>query len=474
MSNRSTSNSMRAAAASADDQANETLEATAASVRALGLRVDSFQSTLTEHGSDIVAIHRELSSTNEKLDILLSRIPSVGSTSESSPPPPSSATHSSDSAAATSASSTIATPHDSAAEAARGAPSARSRGNSIAFSTSPSATDTRTAPEGPAVPGSRPHLNIKPEELGRFDGTPEDTELFLSDVLAIYESEPDPANLVTWEKAILRALPRSLKGSARLWFSTLDSDTRSKMTTLQGKNGWFDKIRANFGATPAVVRQQARQRVWDPDTETILHYTFAKVALLKTAWKQLEDNDCITDVVDGLPLDIRQLLRVPLLRSPQIDELRDEMRVQETYWRERTARPLLKTSETEASSSPAGGTPGYITLLPASAPAQTSSFVQNTSSTQRTFTRSRRGKSIREDFDPSRLGYGPHPSTGKRTMTYRVPDTNELMWCNRPCRQCKADHFDFAHEHCSNNIVHIVEVDEEYPVTQEGPSGQDF
>ncbi|KAE8228099.1 hypothetical protein CF326_g6983 [Tilletia indica] len=449
MSNRSTSNSMRAAAASAEDQPNDTLEATAASVRALGLRVDSFQGTLTEHGSDIVAIRRELSSTNDKLDILLSRIPPAD---ERTSLPPPSTDIGADAAASSPAHLSVSTSHNSAAAAARGAPGARSRGDSIAFSTTPTETSTRLASEGSSFSNGRLNLSIKPEELGRFDGTPEDTELFLSDVLAIYESEPDPANLAAWEKAILRALPRSLKGSARLWFSTLDRDTRSKMTTLQGKHGWFEKLRASFGATPAVVRQQARQRVWDPDHESALHFTFAKVALLKTAWKHLEDKDCITDIVDGLPLDLKPLLRVPLLRSPQIDELRDELRVQETYWRERKYRPLLNTSETEVSSSSAGGVPGYDTLLSLSVPAPTSSFVQGTSPPQRTFTRSRRGKSIRDDFDPSRLGYGPHPNSGKRTMTYKVPDTDELMWCNRPCRHCRADHFDFAHEHCSTPL----------------------
>ncbi|KAK0519751.1 hypothetical protein OC842_007338, partial [Tilletia horrida] len=460
---------------------------------AVNARVDGLQHTLTDHGTALLELQRQGTKTSAALERILAKLDLGGaSTSDSD-----AVTVATDSDATTPV-STATYAYDSAAAAARGAPDSRSRASSITFATPPSShgglRSTAAITDGAILPTYRPNFVVKPEELGRFDGTPEETELFIANLAAIYESEPEPTLRPLWEQAILRALPRALHGHARLWFSTLDTASRSKLTSLRGKDrgdkerdgsgGWFGILRANFGATPTILRQQARQRTWDPDSETILHYSFAKVALLKTAWTQLEDKDCITDLVDGLPLEIRQVLRVPLLRdqkNERMSELRDELRVQESYWRERHNRPLQASADRDNMST-SSGTPGYGTLLQ---PQRTSSapttYAQQPAAHPRagSFSRSRRGKSIREDFDPKRLHYAPHPSTGRRTMAYKVPEVDEIMWCNRPCRLCKGDHFDFAHDHCSSNVIHTADVEEDYPVTTSDgllfhASGTDF
>ncbi|KAE8227561.1 hypothetical protein CF326_g7542 [Tilletia indica] len=38
-------------------------------------------------------------------------------------------------------------------------------------------------------------------------------------------------------------------------------------------------------------------------------------------------------------------------------------------------------------------------------------------------------------------------------MRYRLPGTDRVMWCQRPCRRCGADHFDFAHDYCASHTV---------------------
>ncbi|KAK0567154.1 hypothetical protein OC844_000399 [Tilletia horrida] len=454
--------------------------------RALGTRVDGLERTLSEHGSSLAELRKE---TSEKLTAVLARLDALGVTNPTSgsdstsptPAPPSG----SDGASTSGRVATSSYVYDSAAAAARGAPRPRSASvsNSISFVDDTSSSD-RDTPSGYKV-----KFTVKPEELSRFDGRTEETEIWLADLEAMLDSEIDPTLRPQWEAAIVRVLPRTLRGAARLWYMALDARARRGMTRLHGVGGWFDQIRANFEEPPTIIRQQARQRAWNPDQETVLHYSFAKVALLKTAWKSLRDDDTITDIVDGLPLDMRVLLRVPLMREQSLGELRAELRVQESYWRERHGRPLQAATENGPSSS--SGIPNFGSLLqptqdlpsssnatafpqqPASGPRPSSAGADRSSS----FSRSRRGKSIREDFDPARLFYGPHPDTGKRTMAYKVPDTKETMWCNRACRTCRGDHFDFAHDYCSTNAVHTADVEDDYPVTVddvEPGSGQGF
>ncbi|KAK0519649.1 hypothetical protein OC834_007311 [Tilletia horrida] len=435
---------------------------------ALAGRIDSLEQALAAQSTSLDALRDGNNATSAKLDALLARLDSIPTSRNSSDSVTPTVTSSSATRPRASTGTTVA--YDSAAAAARGAPS----DGSISM---PPGDGAATAASESS--NGRFRFNLKPEELSRFDGRPEESELWLADIEAMLDSELDPAARSAWEAAIVRVLPRTLRGAARLWYAALDSTTRQKMATLQGEDGWFDKIRASFSPSPAIIRQQARQRVWNPDTESALHYSFAKVALLKAAWKSLSDNDTITDIVDGLPLEIRAVLRVPLLRKPKLDELRDELRTQEAYWRERHNRPLTIHSEGGTASSSAPATSSFGSLLQPTQSQDTlsgpSAFPQQPSPTPRPtsagssrpgpFLRTRRGKSIREDFDPARLFHGPHPATGKRTMAYKVPGTNETMWCNRPCRTCKGDHFDFAHDHCSHHAVHTADADEDYPVT---------
>ncbi|CAD6923051.1 unnamed protein product [Tilletia controversa] len=206
-----------------------------------------------------------------------------------------------------------------------------------------------------------------------------------------------------------------------------------------------------FSPQSTVVRQQARDRTWEPDHEDILGFVFAKIALLKVGFRNMTEEDVVQEIADCLPVDIQMLLRQPRERQPSLVRLREELRVQEVFWRARHNRPLLPSSTVEtASPSLVSGGPRISSfaelIVPAAHPISTQA-----PSDRRPFRGSvaqRRGKAYAEDFDPSKLGRGKSPRTGNdNTPNYRVPGTDETIWCERPCNRCGGAHLDFAHDH---------------------------
>ncbi|KAE8209340.1 hypothetical protein CF327_g6661 [Tilletia walkeri] len=297
---------------------------------------------------------------------------------------------------------------------------------------------------------------IKTSDIGTFDGTPEDLELFLARVEAIHASEQD----LNWRQAVLRAMPLLMRGYAASWHQTLEPTKRASLISL---GAWFRELRAAFSPDPTYMRQLARARSWEPDHEDVVGYAFDKAALLKAAFTGVPDSELIYDVVDRLPVEIRKLLRTPHSPGATLVDLRNELRMQEQFWRIETGRPLLKTAApaTDLTSKP----PKYSSFAgpsPASAPPSSARVPASTATKKPSASvsppSSRRppGKSISEDFDGSRLDYGIEPESKKRMMRYRIPGTDRTMWCQRSCRRCGGDHFDFAHDYCANHTIASV------------------
>ncbi|KAE8240175.1 hypothetical protein A4X13_0g7912, partial [Tilletia indica] len=318
-------------------------------------------------------------------------------------------------------------------------------------------------------------FTIKPDELGTFDGVPEDTALFLANIEAIRATESDPG----WEKALLRALPRTLRGPARLWFASLTESERS--SNLKSLTAFIAALGSTFKPSTNVVRQQARDRYWRPDEENLVHYSFVKAALLKIAWPKISDGELISDVIDGIEPAVAKLMQTPFRDGPTLTALRTEMRVQEIFWRKEFQRPLVRSS----SSSPAAGVPAYDSLTAPATTSLGSAFIAHSDATisaypqtaqptptGRRITNPRQGMSIRSDFTPANLSYRIHPELQKRMMAYQIPLTTKVMWCTRPCDHCQGDHFGFAHDYCAKHKVAnvlVVEADEDYPPGEPPP-----
>ncbi|KAE8217351.1 hypothetical protein CF326_g9474 [Tilletia indica] len=329
-------------------------------------------------------------------------------------------------------------------------------------STDPSrAVDTeRSALAGGSVPSApnRQVYTVKSEDISTFDGTPENLELFLARIQSIRFAEND----ASWDRAVLRAIPLALRGRAAIWHSTLTDRQRANLCRF---DAWYEALRENFSPHPSVVRRLARQRAWDPDVEDILGYVFAKVALLKVAYPGYNEGEVVQEVAERLPVDIQMLLRQPQKRQPTLANLRAELRVQEVFWRHRHNRPLLNATPAQEESLVSQKRTTAFTEL-ATPAALAIAPMPSSSSSARGSVAQRRGKPYAEDFDPSRLGQGKSPRTGKDTVFYRVPETTETIWCERPCRRCGGNHFDFSHDHfTSKPQVRFAEEEEDdgYP-----------
>ncbi|KAE8221655.1 hypothetical protein CF326_g8519 [Tilletia indica] len=398
--------------------------------------VESHSTDINELKAGMNTVRSDMSSLHNKVDQLLASL---------TPLPPSHSTSSS----APSASSSVAADQSASSQQI---PAERWDSQAAAFPggrTPQIRFQSAVATDGEETGRS---FTIKPEELGTFEGVPEDAALFLANVEAIRSTERDPG----WDKAILRALPRTLRGPARLWFASLSTLERS--TSLSSLDALLAAIRANFKPPQAIVRHQARTRRWQPDDEDAIHYSFVKAALLKTGWPSMTETDLVNDIVEGIDPVVAKLLQTPFRRDPT---LRAGVPAFES---------LVKPTPTHSGSAFVAQHGGADALSSTDVyPQASQSFKPNSNSITRP-PNPRQGRSIRSDFDPANLSYRIHPELNKRMMSYKVPLTNRIMWCTRPCDHCGGEHFGFAHEHCSKHTVPTVlavEADEDYPTTED-------
>ncbi|KAE8218758.1 hypothetical protein CF319_g7425 [Tilletia indica] len=386
----------------------------------------SIRSTLESHGSDIGELQTSITALHTKFDKLIATL--------TKPPTPVTSS-------ATSTTSGLAPDPSDTSTSSTGPRKWNSETAAFPTDTAPQgSSDARIqAPVAASVPASTSDggrsFTIKPEELGTFDGVPEDTALFLANIEAIRASESDP----NWDKALLRALPRTLRGPARLWFASLTDSERS--LNLKSLTSFISALRATFKPSTNVVRRQARDRCWRPDEEDLVHYSFVKAALLKIGWPGMKDSELISDVVDGIDPSVAKLMQTPFRDSPTLTALRVEMRVQETFWRKEFHRPLVRAS---FASTPAG-VPAYDSLTSTPPVASGSAFTvephisvtaypqtSQPAPTGRRTLNPRQGMSIRSDFTPANLSYRIHPELHKRMMSYKVPLTNRIMCKEKP------------------------------------------
>ncbi|KAE8244675.1 hypothetical protein A4X13_0g6376 [Tilletia indica] len=286
-------------------------------------------------------------------------------------------------------------------------------------------SSTPSKPEASASQTNTKTYNIKSEDIGTFDGTPENLELWLARVQAIRFAENDAA----WDRAVLRAIPLALRGRAAMWHSALTDPQRAGLFKI---DKWFEALRQNFSPQPAVVRIQARIRAWEPDLEDILSYALTKTALLKIGYPSMTEGDVVLEVSEKLPVEIQMLLQQPRQPSPSLEKLREELRIQEAFWRQKYGRPLRNPSVvgTEVRSESPRVVP-FSQLLSPPAARPIMMAIEPAQQTQRSRFQSvaqQRGKEYDADFDPSRLGRGINPRTKNERMSYRVPDTTRTIW----------------------------------------------
>ncbi|KAE8261394.1 hypothetical protein A4X09_0g7668 [Tilletia walkeri] len=317
------------------------------------------------------------------------------------------------------------------------------------------AEDTET----PTPTFSSNTLTCKKDILGEFDGDPSKLEQFISHVRNIVRSDQRSG----WETAVVRALPQALKGDADIWNSGLSDDEARDLNSL---DKWVRALRSAFPMKKNDQRQQARERVWQPTQETALTYYIAKVQLLRHAYGTIYTDAAIAqEVLAGLPATMRVIFRLPQ-EGTTLQAVQSGLSEWEPSWREAHQLRRAKISASVPSLTPVGRqepATSKATQQPARPPR---SELRNSPASPSTTSRPRDRK-LSEDFDPTRLGRGQRPGSQKENVLfYRIPDTTDTMWCDRPCRSCGQDHFDFAHDHFAAQVRFVTtHEDDQYPVT---------
>ncbi|KAE8241158.1 hypothetical protein A4X13_0g7537 [Tilletia indica] len=325
-------------------------------------------------------------------------------------------------------------------------------------------------------------LLCNPKHLDEFHGDPATLEDFIGRAHDIARMNPSR----TWELAVRAAIPAALKGPAANWHKGLTDPEVRSMASL---SDYFKAMRKAFPVNRSALRKLAQGRKWDPYQETAMAYSFDKVKLLRQLYgPNADESNIVWETLEGLNPTLRAMIRLPR-DNFTVTELRVELGDQEATWRDATGIQMGDTSPSEptpatkpvSSSAPSSNRPRSDTRQSIATGGTSAPGAARSSAPATQRPAGRRGRPISEDFDPSRLGRGRDPESGKDLMFYRVPDSSTTMWCHRPCRQCGGDHFDFAHQHCASQPTPSVQTvaadDYDYPVVEEEDGqvqGSDF
>ncbi|KAK0519985.1 hypothetical protein OC834_007193 [Tilletia horrida] len=297
-----------------------------------------------------------------------------------------------------------------------------------------------------AQTATRP-LFCKAETLGSFDGDPSKLESFISRVHDIGRKR-----IPGWSEAVLAAVPDALTGHAAKWHASL---TKQEVESVNSLDDLFAVMRRAFPINRAQLRTDARQRKWNPKTESAMNYFYDKVLLLRQAFGDTYAEMALAqDVADGLEASMRAYVRLPP-ENPTLQTLQDALAEWEPVWREVHAvnivsdtddkkdAPLMTRSQSEPATHAATPLSAPLPLLPAPPrPPRSEQRAVAPSSPQWSKT-SASVPSLSQTYDPSRIV----PASNGQPRMYRRPDSSRVMRLNRNCGKCGQSHFDFEHDH---------------------------
>ncbi|KAE8236462.1 hypothetical protein A4X13_0g9147 [Tilletia indica] len=206
---------------------------------------------------------------------------------------------------------------------------------------------TATASPIPVSTSTRT-MTCKTEWIGEYDGDPTQLEDFLTRLRDLIRSETQAELVPVWITAVLRTLPRTLKGNAAIWHQGLSDTDAARLTSF---DAWCAAMRDAFPVNRQQLKRDAWTRRWKTTEETAMGYYFHKVRLLRqTFGKDAPEETLVSDIKDGLPESMVALLRLPR-KGATLTELVTELGEWEPNWRKQYKVPLhSNTTATTASS----------------------------------------------------------------------------------------------------------------------------
>lgn len=135
----------------------------------------------------------------------------------------------------------------------------------------------------------------------------------------------------TFASHLMKALPRALKGSARVWYAA-QSDA-FKESELGDLDGWEKQLCQAFPQDRQQPQLAAKARVWNESRESTTQYALDKIKLHKLAFEEQTDEALVDAIVAGVPPRFALLLKKEDGSWPSRLELLEVLQKHEARWR---------------------------------------------------------------------------------------------------------------------------------------------
>ncbi|EPQ28706.1 uncharacterized protein PFL1_04009 [Pseudozyma flocculosa PF-1] len=284
-------------------------------------------------------------------------------------------------------------------------------------------------------------FNLKAEQIGTFDGSNADYFTSRIDSLLAHHSLD-----AAFELSVLEMLPLCFKGSAAKWFQYMPSSQRASLG--QGWTQWRAAINRTFKEDYTTARNKAKERTWDWPNEDAATFYFDKTALLYAANPDWRDREIVLELMDCLPASLQCLLRLKIGPISTPEDFLNELRAQETPWKESEIERTASSVPTRRRQQASPPTPSTSSLssfstfsTPSKKPPSPAASLSDASPTSAAAAK----QSVTSDYRPENAYY--KTVNGQRVRHYKLPASGREIALKWACRTCGGDHFDFEHWH---------------------------
>lgn len=170
------------------------------------------------------------------------------------------------------------------------------------------------------------HVPFTIMELGEFDGSSTGLPRFMPNLRYLFGTCPND----TVANHLMRAIPRTLSGTARLWYAA--QSAAFKEHQLGDLDGWEKQLCKMFPQDRQQLQATAIARTWD-QVETISKYTWHKIMQIEEAFPDYTDEEIVSAVIAGLPPRFALLVEKEDGSWPTRAELLSVLQRQEVRWR---------------------------------------------------------------------------------------------------------------------------------------------
>jgi hypothetical protein len=132
------------------------------------------------------------------------------------------------------------------------------------------------------------------------------------------------------EISVIAVILNTFEGRAEDWFTT-HSMLVDKMRIVEG---WIECLREEFKVNTAVARVKASKRKYTIDDEDVMKYFYAKLELLRTANKQVDEQTLVDEIWLGLSAEFRVSLNYNDIKDIKLADFGHVLRDKDLNFRE--------------------------------------------------------------------------------------------------------------------------------------------